>query len=269
MSNLPVSLRLKSRFVATPFEGIAKTMRHIISYPRQLKHPELAELYLEDANIERILAKRLSADACGVDVGCHIGSFLSLLCRYAPRGSHVAIEASPEKSEWLKKKFPLVSVRSVAVGDENGTAIFSEDIDRPGYSSLNDRELSSHVNKYEVQVRTLDGLLSDRPRVDFIKIDIEGGELNALKGATAVVARHRPIIMFECGSEWSLNQKQISRRELFDMFSEKLGYSIYTATDLLFEKGPLGFDEFRKCGLFPFRAFNFFALPECDGGEIS
>jgi len=54
------------------------------------------------------LQRLLTGDSCGVDVGCHIGSFLSLIIKYAPQGKHIAIEASEVKSRWLKNRFTTV-----------------------------------------------------------------------------------------------------------------------------------------------------------------
>ena len=42
----------------------------------------------------------------------------------------------------------------------------------------------------------------------------------------------------------------------------EFGYDIFCFGDFLFNKGNMAFDEFRKCGLYPFRAFNFISLPK-------
>jgi hypothetical protein len=112
-----------------------------------------------------------------------------------------------------------------------------------------------------VEVRTLDQLLLDEPKIDFIKLDIEGGELNALKGATETIGQHKPVVLFECGATASLNEVNVSRRDLFEFITGKLGYQVFTYSDFLHNKGPLSFDEFRKCGIYPFKAFNFVAIP--------
>ena len=43
--------------------------------------------------------------------------------------------------------------------------------------------------------------------------------------------------------------------------TQDLGYDIFSFTDFLFDKGEMTYDEFRKCGLYPFRALNFVAVP--------
>jgi hypothetical protein len=145
-----------------------------------------------------------------------------------------------------------------AASDRNGTAVFEEDVNNPGFSHLKESLPSNEgAESYEVEVRRLDDALD---RVDFIKLDIEGGELAALRGAVRTFEKWKPSVLFECGSEYN-GAAPSYRRDLFEFLTDILHYDIYTFSDFLFEKGPLGFDEFRKCGLYPFRAFNFVALP--------
>jgi hypothetical protein len=43
-------------------------------------------------------------------------------------------------------------------------------------------------------------------RVDFIKLDIEGGELDALLGAPRMLSEFHPIIVAETRSNWNYNE---------------------------------------------------------------
>jgi FkbM family methyltransferase len=186
----------------------------------------------------------------------------------APAGKHVAIEVSPSKAKWLTKKFPHVRIEQIAISDSSGSAIFEENINNPGFSRLQSgRPSTERVHRYEVRVTTIDSLnFSDR--VNVLKVDIEGHELAAFKGAVELVRRDHPAIIFECGAEPSTHvgstryqHPGLDRRQLFAFVTEQLGYDVLTFTDFIFNKGPLSYDEFRKCGLYPFRAFNFVALP--------
>ncbi len=96
-------------------------------------------------------------------------------------------------------------------------------------------------------------------RLDLIKLDVEGAELAALHGAARVVDKFHPTIIFECGSEYGLVEQRLSRRDLYNFIIVDLKYNIFTFVDFLFDKGPMSFGEFEKCGLYPFRAFNFIA----------
>ncbi|QFU90096.1 FkbM family methyltransferase [Amycolatopsis sp. YIM 10] len=57
-------------------------------------------------------------------------------------------------------------------------------------------EFSHHVDVL-VDVDTLDGLTADLPRVDFVKIDVEGGELHVLEGGQRTIETHLPTLLVE------------------------------------------------------------------------
>jgi FkbM family methyltransferase len=261
---LGIWLQIKSRLVGTPLEGAAQRARWLLKARKRHKHPELWELYLEEHWLPVILQRLLKNDSRCVDAGCHIGSFLSLLANYAPNGRHVAFEPSMTKSAWLKRQFPQAEIFSYALGDASGVAVFEEDFANPGYSHLQQDSGGSaarSVARYEVQVRRLDDILLEGEKVDFIKLDIEGSELAALRGATKLMKKWRPAIMFECGTEYHSSER---RKELYSFVTDDLGYEVFSFTDFVFHKGKLSFDEFRKCGLYPFRAFNFLAFAQPD-----
>jgi FkbM family methyltransferase len=262
-------LFVKSRLVGTLLGDMADELRWLLGAGKRHKYPELWELHLEQRWLPLILQKLLASDSCGVDVGCHIGSFLSLLKRYAPNGQHVAFEASATKSKWLQNQFPDVEIFPHAVANEAGRGIFQEDYARPGYSRLRRAPSRSaeHSSSYEVQICRLDDVLLGKGRVDLIKLDIEEGELAALQGAQKLIRKWHPAIIFECGSDHDLDREKL-RRDLYDFITGDLSYEIFCFADFLFGKGSMMFDEFRKCGRYPFRAFNFIALPHTsDAGD--
>ena len=251
---------IKAYLVGTAFEAAALRLRWLFGMSQRRRHPELWGIYLEEMHLPKVLRKLLKSDSSAVDVGAHIGSFTSQLLQIAPQGKHVAIEASPTKAAWLKSHFPQVDVHIVAASDTNGTATFQENLLRPGFSRLSSVANNDECVAYSVEIRRLDDLLTSRS-IDLIKIDVEGHELSVLRGATEIIRKYRPAIIFECGAEYALRDEGISRRALYDYLTQDLAYSISTFGDFLFEKGPMEFDEFRRCGLYPFVAFNFVALP--------
>ena len=256
---------IKSRLIGTPAEDFAKRIRWLLGANQRRRHPELWEFYLEELRLPLVLNKLLSENSRGVDVGSHLGSFLNLLTKHAPKGRHLAFEPITSKNVWLKTRFPEARVLPFAVSDKNGTATFEENLTRSGYSSLFHTERSSNQTRsYDVQTCRLDDVIGAE-RVDLIKLDVEGGELASLQGARKTISAWCPSIIFECGSEYFLNEAKLSRRELYDFIVDELHYDIFCFGDFLFEKGKMSFDEFRKCGLYPFRAFNFIALPSNAG----
>ena len=252
-----VPLRLKSLLVGTPVGRFGDKARTQYRRLRLIKYPELSELYEEPEAVDAFLDKSLRTNSCCIDVGAHIGSFTANLRRKCPDGRIIAFEPSPIKCMWLRRRFPTVEVIEAAVSDRNGVEEFCEDLPGRICGRLTSVDPIAGVNRHNVNVCRLDDSLRDLNRIDLLKLDIEGGELAALRGARGLLKRHRPIILFECGSEY---ETTLRRREIFDLLVES-DYTIFTPRELLFGKGPLSFDEFRKCGLYPFRAFNFIAKP--------
>jgi FkbM family methyltransferase len=263
-SGLPVSLMFKSMIMRTTIGTVGLRLRWHLGAFRRHRYPELWELYLEERRLPLVLARLLKQDSCVVDVGAHIGSFLRMALKFAPNGQHWAFEASPTKAQWLHVRFPNVKVFGVAVACRTGTAVFYEDCKRPGVSSLIRAPAAADASRaIEVPTRSLDEELGRTQRLDLIKLDIEGGELDALRGAIDLIQRLKPAIIFECGTVYASSQ----HNELFKLITNTLCYEIFGLVDFLFDKGPMGFNEFQKCGMYPFRGFNFVALPAASGGS--
>ena len=253
MPNFRRSLYIKSAIIGSPAEDWAKSFWRAYSYRWRRKQPELTELNLEPIRLPLVLKRLLKKDSCGLDVGAHIGSFLNQLIHLSPAGKHIAIEPSPQRSLMLERKFPQAKILQIAISDHNGRRMFSEDLISPGFSKLG-KLLRENVTNYEVETRTIDDLRLSK--LDLVKIDIEGAELDALRGGTETIRRFRPSIIFECTPECT------NRPELYDFIANVLNYDVFTFTDFLYNKGPTGDDEFRKCSIYPFRAFNFIAIAQ-------
>jgi FkbM family methyltransferase len=76
----------------------------------------------------------------------------------------------------------------------------------------------SECNMIDVQTTSLDAL--NFPRLDLIKVDVEGMELDALAGAAACVSKHRPILLIEMAK---------SDKSQLRAWLESAGYSVLEA----------------------------------------
>ncbi len=264
-NRLPLALFLKSIVVNSPLELPAKRIRWWLSAGQRRRYPELYEFYLEERWLPEVLKRILTSESCGVDVGCHIGSFLSQIIKYAPQGNHIAFEPSQIKGAWLKRRFKNVEINICAIADKPGTAIFEENLKRPGLSRIANSSASGGEeldNSYQVDVRCLDEILLEKDRVDFIKFDVEGGELAALRGAQKTLDKFRPMVLFECGPEANFQNMSFTSKDLFEFLTQTLGYEILSFSDFIFDRSPMCYAEFTKCRIYPFRAFNFIARPK-------
>lgn len=154
----------------------------------------------EDVAIRAILASVLHEDGTYVDVGTNRGQVLKEAVRAAPRGHHVAFEPLPDLAAALRREFPRVTCHEAAVAAEAATASFVHFRAMDGWSGLRRRqEISDEIGQpetIEVKVVTLDDVLGGvSPQV--VKIDVEGAELEVLRGATRVLSDRRPVVIFE------------------------------------------------------------------------
>jgi FkbM family methyltransferase len=139
----------------------------------------------------RWLAEYVPAGGVAVDVGGWFGPWTQRLAARADRV--VTIEADPRLAGLLRRTFPRVEVVEAAASDECGEI----DLWIPEGGAL--AGISSVAGGVGRPVRvarvTVDSLrLTD---VRFIKLDVEGHELNALRGAGETIGRDRPTLLIE------------------------------------------------------------------------
>jgi hypothetical protein len=96
--------------------------------------------------------------------------------------------------------------------------------------------VGKEVEEITVDLFRLDSL-SDQP-IRFMKLDLEGGELHALRGAKLLIRKQKPVIAFECGRIDAARTSGFASEEFFALF-EQLGYDIYDLFGELF--GPAQF----------------------------
>lgn len=249
----------KLRLVGSRWGELANQSRWVVYSLRRHRRPELWDMFLQDRWTKVALHHLIEPDWNCVDAGAHVGSFTAEFLRLAPEGTHVAIEPDPDKAAALARRFPGVRVIEVALSDETTTAEFFVDPRRSGFSSLARSAGAARVRPTRVQVARLDDRLDHH--VDLVKLDVEGAELPALSGATATLERCRPVLYFECGLDENLAGFGYTRGDLFRTLQEDLGYDVYSMCDFVYGRPRMCRSEFEKAGVYPFRGFNYVALP--------
>jgi FkbM family methyltransferase len=193
-----------------------------------------------------VIGRVVAGDSNCIDVGAHTGDLLSDMVAAAPRGNHIAVEPLPEFAAKLRAGYPAVEVVEAALSDRDGSDEFFRVTSAPGYSGLRLRPLDrpdERVERIEVSVRRLDDLAPPDRSVRLIKIDVEGGELDVLRGGLATLTRHQPYVAFEHGSP-SVAAYGSTSAELFDFLVGKIGLRISLLDDWLAGRPPLSRDEF-------------------------
>jgi FkbM family methyltransferase len=213
---------------------------------RDLSPAELKNLQYDREALE-VMRRCMGAESLGIDGGAHRGDFLRQMLRVAPRGRHYAFEPLPQLTEELSQLFPTVRVLPWALGRESGTADFCHVINDPGYSGLRERTYDRpdpELQRLKVRVVRLDEVLDEGDAPAFIKLDLEGGEYDALLGAEATIRRHRPIIVFEAG-EPSSGHYGVTPQMIHALFRERFGYGLNTMARWLAGKPALNVNAFQ------------------------
>jgi FkbM family methyltransferase len=201
-----------------------------------------------------IIKKALQPSSICVDVGCHHGIILGTMLRYCSQGRFFAFEPLPVSYKYLVKQFdlPNVEIYNMALSDTKGTAKFNYVVDSPAYSSLQKGQyLASDKKIVEISVETdlldniLDHKLDTNQKVSFIKIDVEGAELQVLVGAKNIIKRDRPIIIFEFGSV-AADYYGTKPDDVYNLLSSECGLKISLLDSWLNGEKPLSQEEFKE-----------------------
>ena len=165
-----------------------------------------------DPNEFSFLSNFLKPGMCVIDIGANEGLFtLFFRKRVGASGRVIALEPSERELIHLRRNLRInrlvdVDIIPLAVGDHVGRAKLNiAQAEHAGHNALGTPAAPwvSVVEEADVELTTLDVLAETRrwPRIDLIKMDIEGSELNALRGADELLTRDRPVLLIEAEEE--------------------------------------------------------------------
>lgn len=150
-----------------------------------------------------------------IDIGANFGEISLVAAKRVGRTGNVlafepvALHADRLETNLLRNGLSWVRVARVALSDYQGTStIFqscgqgAENDEHSGLNSLYAGAGSASALG-TIPVTTLDAHLerNSLPRIDVVKIDIEGSELPCLIGSRATIARHLPYLIIEVQSQ--------------------------------------------------------------------
>jgi FkbM family methyltransferase len=188
---------------------------------------------LYERPVQRALGDALRPRDVFIDIGANVGFFTILGARLVgPSGSVYAFEPLTENAEAVRRNAALnsfghVLVREEAISDASGEArIYLTEHDGGATLCSTGIVPIDVTGETVVQRRALDELIAQgevRPP-SLIKLDVEGAELEALRGMKDTLIRHRPKILYEVddGDRKILEQRHGEIRE----FLSALGYAI-------------------------------------------
>lgn len=212
-------------------------------------HLDLTKNLKYDRLTKDVITKSLKINSNAIDVGCHKGEILDLILKHAPSGKHYAFEPIPDFYNALKLKYASrCEIFPFALSDQPGETTFNYVKNAPAFSGIKKRKYevqNPDVQELHVKVESLDHLIPSSAQIDFIKIDVEGGEFGVLKGAADLLKRCKPIVVFECGLGAS-DFYGTKPGELF-AYLDQCGYHIYSLQNWLEKKSAYSESQFTEC----------------------
>jgi FkbM family methyltransferase len=168
------------------FKGIDDPMFYPAAAPVASLYRVICESFYEaNWHFYEIQQTKVAPDDVVVDCGAAEGLFRFLV---APRCRKIyVIEPLKSFCDCLEKTFQIhnnVEILQLGVSSEEGHATISE----------NDISSNLSIGKGEVRVATLDNLFMEKGPVNYIKIDVEGFDVETLRGARELIRKYKPKI---------------------------------------------------------------------------
>lgn len=205
----------------------------LIAHPRKgsLTRAVIRRGYWEPLETE-IFLSLLRPGALVIDAGANFGHYaLTATNAIGPQGLVIAFEPHPEPFALLgmnRKLLPRDNLMAVqaGLGSSDGTMEIHTDSANPGGHSFyawNLREADG--TSHRVPVHALDSFLSERGldrAVGVIKIDVQGHEMEVLRGAVRTIERDQPAVLCEVTPE-ALRRAGSGVEEILEFFRTR-GY---------------------------------------------
>ena len=186
----------------------------------------------------------LGKNSVFIDVGANVGAYLYTLENHLKPENIYAFEPNQQLFKRLKRLFPKVNLFSLALSDVSTIAEFKipvingEKVHTRGTLQTSIKEKNEEKTILQkVEVKPLDDLVFDEvyieqdrnaqtnkfnlKKLDFIKIDVEGNEMQTLRGAKKTIEKFKPILMVEM-------EQRHHKENLWTLISEiaDWGYSV-------------------------------------------
>ena len=199
-------------------QSILSKKRLIVKWCVKLKNQaniiiglSLSDGAMIESNGEKLFAEAASKFSSNfIDVGSNRGEWTRIFTSgLQKRGAGMCIEPGKAVKNRLMETINAITnvdieLIPVALSDYDGDVDFWE-YDASVYSGLIQTNGYGAAERHKVNVRRLDGLLSERQwsKVDFLKIDVEGFDFKVIKGCGSFLENGSiRVIQFEYGYNW-------------------------------------------------------------------
>ncbi|MEO8146599.1 MAG: FkbM family methyltransferase [Bacteroidia bacterium] len=186
----------------------------------------------KDAYNLLLASKLIKPGANVLDIGANVGFYGRHFVKCVGSTGHVyCFEPDVINYKHLQhelKGFSNVTLLQKAVAAESGSlTLYTSDLLNIDHRTY---EPEHYSEKYSVEKISIDGFVNDKFKVDFIKMDIQGFEMDALKGMTETLKANREIVLLTEFWPYGLQAAGSSATAVFD-FLKQLEFNIYKVAD--------------------------------------
>jgi FkbM family methyltransferase len=201
----------------------------------QIKFPQNRDFVLgsSEGPVQEAMAKHLHSGGVCYDIGANMGFFSLIAARLVgPTGFVSAFEPVAENAASIREnvrlnQFSNINTFEVAVGRTSGEAeLLLTDWDGGSTLASSSVKPSEPVSRRNVRVVALDDFIAEKNLrlPTFVKIDVEGLELEVMQGMTKTIETAMPILLYEVDD--GDREKFLNRWTALDKYVQGLGYDI-------------------------------------------
>lgn len=173
-----------------------------------------------------------------LDIGANIGEVSLNLAKICTEGKIYAFEPTKNTFDKLSKNIQLNQFKNISAHDfglGRSEAEFPIHQFQEGNDGANRIIMNSETSQNKVleiiKIKNLDSISSELPKIDLIKIDVEGFENEVIEGAINYIEKIKPILIIELIDK-NLKVNGSSATELVNKL-RNLNYKIYRIPDSL------------------------------------
>jgi FkbM family methyltransferase len=185
-----------------------------------------------------LLHELLEEDDVVVDAGANIGFYTLLMAQKVKSGKVFGFEPVPKNFSTLKHNISFsphihkIQLQNNGLWHEKDLLQFSLDESmEDNVGSFTAGRVDRALSREACEVFPLDDFCQGFAKLDFIKMDIEGAELSALRGAQKTIERLRPQFLIEINRR-ACERFGYNQEEIF-MFFKKRGYKFFQVGDVV------------------------------------
>jgi FkbM family methyltransferase len=177
-----------------------------------------------EPHVTALIKREVDRGDTFMDLGANIGFFTMMAAhQVGPQGKVIAIEPMDKNLQLIylgikKNGYRNVEIFPFGASDQPGLVSIVTDANTS--NALVQSASSSRVPSLHAPTRTLDWMCPDLERLDFLKMDIEGHEVLAWRGAGKLLARCKPKIATEFHPLAMRENAGIDCRDYVDMMFE-------------------------------------------------